>query len=96
MLALSFAAELLWVSHEVGTGTSTQWDPFSDFNLDELRDPGDSRTTFMLRLTLSHPGLHTTIVGTTNPDHLRENVEAAAKGPLAADVVAEAMQRLTN
>ena len=81
---------------EVGTGTSTQWDPFSDFNLDELRDPGDSRTTFMLRLTLSHPGLHTTIVGTTNPDHLRENVEAAAKGPLAADVVAEAMQRLTN
>lgn len=81
---------------EVGIGSESQWDPFSEANLDELRDTGESRTTFMLRLTLSHPELHTTIVGTGNPDHLKENLEAAAKGPLAADVVAEAMQRLSQ
>ena len=31
----------------------------------------------MLRFTLSHANLHTTIVGTKNPAHLQENVEAA-------------------
>jgi len=36
----------------------------------------------------------TTIVGTVNPDHLRANVEAAAKGALPVDVYEEAKQRL--
>ncbi len=61
--------------------------------LDELLD-GMGRMEFMLRFTLSHPDLDTTIVGTANPEHLRQNIEAARKGPLPADVLAEAKRRL--
>jgi aryl-alcohol dehydrogenase-like predicted oxidoreductase len=62
--------------------------------LDDLLD-GMSRTAFMLRFTLSHPDLDTTIVGTRSIEHLRENLAAAASGPLPADVLAEAKTRLT-
>jgi aryl-alcohol dehydrogenase-like predicted oxidoreductase len=48
---------------------------------------------FMLRFTISHPDLHTTIVGTKNPAHLRANIEAASKGPLPPAVYAEAKDR---
>jgi len=61
--------------------------------LDDLLG-GMSRMEFMLRFTLSHPDLHTTIVGTANLDHLRANCEVARKGPLPADVYAEAKRRL--
>jgi aryl-alcohol dehydrogenase-like predicted oxidoreductase len=62
-------------------------------DLDDLLD-GASRTDFMLRFTLSHPQMHTTIVGTANPDHLAANLAAAAQGPLAPDVYDEAKRRL--
>jgi aryl-alcohol dehydrogenase-like predicted oxidoreductase len=55
---------------------------------------GMSRMEFVLRFTLSHPGLSTTIVGTSSPDHLRANVAVAEKGPLPADIYAAARQRL--
>ena len=61
---------------------------------DDLLDGGD-KTEFILRFTLSHPDMHTTIVGTANPDHLAANVAAARKGPLSADVYAEAKRRLS-
>ncbi|GMU40049.1 MAG: aldo/keto reductase [Chloroflexota bacterium] len=61
--------------------------------LDELLG-GMSRMEFTLRFTLSHPDVHTTIVGTANLDHLRANCEVARRGPLPADVVAEAKRRL--
>jgi aryl-alcohol dehydrogenase-like predicted oxidoreductase len=61
--------------------------------LDDLLD-GMSRMEFMLRFTLSHPGMHTTIVGTANLDHLAANVAVARRGPLPADVYAEAQRRL--
>jgi aryl-alcohol dehydrogenase-like predicted oxidoreductase len=61
--------------------------------LDDLLD-GGSRTEFILRYTLSHPDLHTTIVGTADQAHLEANVAAARKGPLPADVYAEAKRRL--
>jgi len=48
----------------------------------------------MLRFTLSDPNLDTTIVGTKNPDHLLENLAAAARGPLPANVIEEAKRRL--
>ena len=62
--------------------------------LDELLD-GMSRTAFMLRFTLSHPDLDTTIVGTRSIGHLRDNLAAAAEGPLPDDVLNEAKNRLT-
>jgi aryl-alcohol dehydrogenase-like predicted oxidoreductase len=62
--------------------------------LDELQGDGMSRHEFILRFTLSHPGMSSAIVGTSNPEHLRGNVEAASRGPLPPDVYAEARRRL--
>jgi aryl-alcohol dehydrogenase-like predicted oxidoreductase len=53
-----------------------------------------SRMEFVLRFTLSHPGLSTTIVGTASPDHLAANIAVAEKGPLPDDLYAEAKNRL--
>ena len=53
-----------------------------------------SRMEFMLRFTLSNPDLDTTIVGTKSVDHLKDNVEAALRGPLPPDVIDEAKKRL--
>jgi aryl-alcohol dehydrogenase-like predicted oxidoreductase len=59
---------------------------------DDLLD-GMSATEFMLRFTLSHPAMNTTIVGTSNPRHLAANVAAASSGPLAPEIYAEARRR---
>jgi aryl-alcohol dehydrogenase-like predicted oxidoreductase len=40
-----------------------------------------------LRFTMSIPGVHTAIIGTTRPENLRANVAVANKGPLPPDVV---------
>ncbi|MEZ4503690.1 MAG: aldo/keto reductase [Dehalococcoidia bacterium] len=66
---------------------------WEEAELDELLD-GMSRMEFMLRFTLSHPDLHTTIVGTADLRHLHENVEAARRGALPDDVYEEAKRRL--
>ena len=78
----------------VGSGKPDRWEKFEEAQLDELREEGESRTAFILRHTLTHPHSHTNIVGTTSPDHLAENVEAIAAGPLPPDVYAEANRRL--
>jgi aryl-alcohol dehydrogenase-like predicted oxidoreductase len=49
---------------------------------------------FVLRFTLSHPGLSSTIVGTSKIGHLRANLALAEKGPLPADLYEEAKRRL--
>jgi aryl-alcohol dehydrogenase-like predicted oxidoreductase len=59
-----------------------------------LADAGISRMEFILRFTLSHPGLSTTIVGTANPGHLDGNIALAEKGPLPADLYEAAKKRL--
>lgn len=77
-----------------GLGSPDRWKIFEAAKLDELRAEGESRTAFLLRFLLAHPHIHTTIVGTLNPDHLRENVAVAEKGPLPPDVYEEARRRL--
>jgi aryl-alcohol dehydrogenase-like predicted oxidoreductase len=54
-----------------------------------------SRMEFMLRFTLSHPNLSTTIVGTSSLNHLAANLEAARKGPLPPDVYETAKHRFS-
>jgi aryl-alcohol dehydrogenase-like predicted oxidoreductase len=66
---------------------------WEDAGLDDLLD-GMSRMEFMLRFTLSSPDLDTTIVGTRNLDHLRDNIAAAARGPLPPELAAAAKRRL--
>jgi aryl-alcohol dehydrogenase-like predicted oxidoreductase len=80
----------------VGLGSVERWHRFEQASLDELRESGESRTSFLLRFTLSHPQVNTTIVGTLHPEHLQENVAAALKGPLPKDVYDEAKKRLNN
>ncbi|MEQ1888921.1 MAG: aldo/keto reductase [Alphaproteobacteria bacterium] len=61
--------------------------------LDELLN-GMSRMEFMVRFAIADPSLDTTIIGTKNPDHLKDNLAAARNGPLPADVFSEAKRRL--
>jgi aryl-alcohol dehydrogenase-like predicted oxidoreductase len=49
----------------------------------------------MLRFTITHPDLHTTIVGTKNPDHFDANVAAAEQGELPDDLNEEVKRRFT-
>jgi aryl-alcohol dehydrogenase-like predicted oxidoreductase len=53
-----------------------------------------TRLEFVLRFTLSHPALSTTIVGTSSADHLRSNLAVAEKGPLPPDLYEETKRRL--
>ncbi|HLK59034.1 MAG TPA: aldo/keto reductase [Chthonomonadaceae bacterium] len=78
----------------VGLGNTDRWAKFEAAKLDELRAEGETRSGFLLRFLLTHPDIHTTIVGTLHPEHLHENVAIAEKGPLAPDVYAEAKRRL--
>ncbi len=77
-----------------GLGLPDRWSTWDNARLDELLEEGESRTGFLLRFTLTHPQLSTTIVGTLNPVHLAENVRYAQKGPLSAEVYADAKRRL--
>jgi aryl-alcohol dehydrogenase-like predicted oxidoreductase len=73
-----------------GDELSSRWEKA---RLDELLN-GMNRIEFMVRFVIAEPALDTTIIGTKNLDHVRDNVAAARKGPLPADVVAEAKRRL--
>lgn len=66
---------------------------WSRAQLDDFLD-GSSRRELMLRFTLSHPAVDTMLIGTASPEHLAQNVAAACKGPLPADVYAEVIRRL--
>ena len=80
----------------IGRGAQNRWKLFEDAKLDELREEGESRTSFMLRFTLSHPHVDTIIVGTLIPEHLQENLNAVVQGPLSARIYKEAKSRLNK
>jgi aryl-alcohol dehydrogenase-like predicted oxidoreductase len=77
-----------------GLGSADRWALWEKAGLDELLEDGESRTGFLLRFTLTHPQLSTTIVGTKNPEHLAENIRHAQKGTLGVEIYEEAMLRL--
>jgi len=76
------------------TANLNTWKTFDRASLGELMEEGESRSTFVLRYTLSHPNADTIIVGTTSPTHLQENIDAVMRGPLSADIYTEAKRRL--
>jgi aryl-alcohol dehydrogenase-like predicted oxidoreductase len=73
----------------------TRRDLWTRANLDGLLEDG-GRMQFILRFTLTHPDLHTTIVGTLNPRHLADNLAAIRAGPLPEGVYTEAKRRLAE
>jgi aryl-alcohol dehydrogenase-like predicted oxidoreductase len=76
-----------------GKQAGVQWDRWRKVHLDDLL-AGISPMEFILRFTFTHPDLHTNIVGTIDPAHLRHNVSVLRQGPLPGDVYAEAKRRL--
>ena len=78
-----------------GQGSADLWDLWDKAELDELLE-GEHRTGFMLRFTITNPDIHTTVVGTLDPEHLLENIAAVLKGPLPASVYSEAKRRLVE
>lgn len=73
-------------------GRTVTW---ADTGLEELRD-SDTEQDFLVRYAIATPGVTTIIAGTANPDHVRDNVRAARRGPLSDDVYAEAQRRLDD
>jgi aryl-alcohol dehydrogenase-like predicted oxidoreductase len=71
------------------------WDAWQRAGIDDLLD-GMTRMEFILRFTYTNPDLDTTIVGTVNPDHLQDNINALLKGPLSPEVYEEAKRRLAD
>ena len=80
----------------MGLGSVDRWKKFEEAQMDELQEPGETRTSFLLRYTLTHPHADTIIVGTLYPEHLQENIAAVLKGPLPVKVYEEARLRLTK
>ena len=73
--------------------TVAQWQRWQQVQLDDLLH-GATSMEFVLRFTFTHPDMDTNIVGTINPAHLQDNIDALLHGPLPDDVYVEAKRRL--
>jgi len=79
-----------------GAPNEDAWKKWDSAGLDKLLAQGQSQTDFMLRFTLSHPDMHTTIVGTMDIKHLEANIKSANAGPLSDEVYNKAKDMLSN
>jgi aryl-alcohol dehydrogenase-like predicted oxidoreductase len=82
-----------WGARPIGADRQDSRGLWERAGLDDLLE-GQTRMQFLLRFTFSHPDLHTTIIGTSNPAHLGQNLDALKAGPLPSDVYEEAKRRL--
>ena len=87
------AADKNWVQGPLGLPPGEGRRRWESAGLDDLFG-GMPRHELVLRFTLSHPDLSSTIVGTSSPEHLRANLGIAAKGPLPADLYDEVKKHL--
>jgi aryl-alcohol dehydrogenase-like predicted oxidoreductase len=75
------------------------WERFQKLHLtpQQLGFKGDEDwAEIALRFTLSQPGVHTAIIGTTNPKNARANIDAANKGPLPPETVKKIRDAFAN
>jgi len=61
------------------------WERLRALDYPFLRESPAAAAAVALRFTLSAPGVDTAIVGTTKPDHWRQNAGVLAAGPLSRD-----------
>jgi aryl-alcohol dehydrogenase-like predicted oxidoreductase len=71
-------------------------DASTQLDLDALREADETAAQFLLRFVITHPDVHTIIVGTKNLEHLADNVAAAQRGALSDDVYQQALERLSS
>jgi aryl-alcohol dehydrogenase-like predicted oxidoreductase len=82
-----------WTTRPIGTADGEVQQLWQRAGLEELL--GDmSRVEFMIRFALSNENVDVALIATTDAAHLAADVEYAAKGPLAPELVETARQRL--
>lgn len=89
------AEDKAWRQGPLGLAEGEGQRRWASSGIDGLLD-GMSRMELVLWFTISHPGLSSTIVGTSGPSHLRANVAIAEKGPLPTDLYQRAKQALAT
>ena len=71
----------------------TYWDRLQALQYPFLAGDRDAAIAHALRFTLSQPGVHTAIVGTTKPGRWKQNAEFLAAGPLPEAEIAAIRNR---
>jgi len=80
-------ANAMWKEAQRPASTYYQpyWDRLQKLDYPFQHGPAAHAAEIALRFTLSVPGVHTAIVGTTKPGRWRENAELLKGGPLPSD-----------